>query len=811
MAMLKWKTKGDFSPQGKPKVYLSCHQADFDLYLKEICDDIWKTHDCAIYYYDESDGLVMPNEEYYAHLGEMQLFVMPVTGRLLLETNRGRDVELTFAKENRKPVLPLMMEQGLVEAFGKVFGDLQFLDKYTQDITAIAYEEKIKNFLDSVFVDDELAKKVRAAFDAYIFLSYRKKDRKYAQELMRLIHKNEFCRDIAIWYDEFLTPGENFNDAIEVALNKSDLFALAVTPNLLEESNYVMREEYPMARKTGKPIFPAELVQTDKTALKEKYTEIPDCADAYDDAVFSQSLLKTLRQIAIKENDKDPQHNFFIGLAYLSGIDVEVDTERAVSLITSAAEAGLMAAMEKLAHMYRTGEGVGISELEVLKWKERIAQAVEGDWKASDCLNFEYAKRLAELGDFCLETITIADKLKKAREAFYQLKEVAEDLCQKTSHYMAKTYLAKSYEGLGDIFQRERKYDLARTFFQKNLHLCAENHMAMVGKSEAKVLDDVLFRMAMAKQKIGLLAEQEGKIEEVCDYFLQSHDVLQGVAQSVGAIQAIRIPKRNQPVWKRVEKDGKIEWEKQPGEKGYDIRWEYTGKEPWAARALTLCVEKVGEYFLKTGQLSHARKKYEEALALRKSIAGHTEYIGDNYQLAAVYGRLGDLCRAEGDLPQALVMYFQGIDPYRVKGMPSVTLQPFLYRDSGAHKMLWHIEKAFRQVEQELLEQERNVFSGITALPDFMLLLTNEKWALDYSAPEEDAWHYEILESFFRNNAFSTKEEWENALQTEYVLLHEKGCSVKRILTAFEKAIAELKGTSLEEINEVKEMIADGE
>lgn len=706
MATLKWKTKGDFSPQGKPKVYVSCHPADFDSYIKEICQDIWACRDCAVYYYDESDGPVVPDEAYYAHLGEMQLFIMPVTGRLLLEANRGRDIELPFATKNHKPVLPLMMEEGLVGAFGNVFGDLQFLDKYTRDITAISYEEKLKKYLNSVFVDDELAKKVRAAFDAYIFLSYRKKDRQYAQELMRLIHKNEFCRDIAIWYDEFLTPGENFNDAIADALQKSDLFALAVTPNLLEVDNYVMREEYPMAKKAGKPIFAAELVQTDQDALKEKYEALPDCTDAHDQVIFPQALLQTLQQIAIKENDKDPQHNFFIGLAYLSGIDVEVDCERAVALITSAADAGLVAAMEKLAHMYRNGEGVAASEEEVLRWKERLAQAAAGDWKAPGSLNFEYAKRLTDLGDFCLEAMTIADHLKRAKEAYYQLKDVAEDLCQKSSHYMAKAYLAKSYEGLGDVFQREKNYLLARAFFQKNLKLCEENHKAADYKNVA-LLDDVLFRMAMAKQKIGLLAEQEGKTDEVCDCFLQSYNLLQGVAQSVGAVK------------------GSIQ-------KGRVV-YSYSGKEPWAARSLTLCNEKVGDYFLKTSQFYEARRHYEQALHLRKSIAKDTEYIGDQYQLAGVYGRLGDLCRAEGDLPGALAMYFQGIAPWRNK-------------DFGAQK-----------------------------------------------------------------NLYSTKEEWVNALQAEYVLLQKKGCSVRCVLTAFEKAIAELEELSLEEINEAKEMIADGE
>ena len=65
---------------------------------------------------------------------------------------------------------------------------------------------------------------------------------------MRLIHENEAYRDIAIWYDEFLVPGEGFNEAIKAAFEKSSLFAMAVTPHLEEDGNYVMRVEYPMAR-----------------------------------------------------------------------------------------------------------------------------------------------------------------------------------------------------------------------------------------------------------------------------------------------------------------------------------------------------------------------------------------------------------------------------------------------------------------------------------------------------------------------------------------------------------------------------------
>lgn len=117
---------------------------------------------------------------------------------------------------------------------------------------------------------DELAAKIRAAFDAYIFLSYRKKDRKYANELMRLIHKNDFCRDIASWYDE-----------------------------------------YPETAKQKKTVIPAELEKTDHETLLKQYPGIPSLVDAREGVALSKSLESALSRIAIRENDTDPQHNFF--------------------------------------------------------------------------------------------------------------------------------------------------------------------------------------------------------------------------------------------------------------------------------------------------------------------------------------------------------------------------------------------------------------------------------------------------------------------------------------------------------------------
>jgi hypothetical protein len=337
MAVLKYITRGEQTAQGKQKAYFCAHPDDYERYFEKISNEILSTlekennRNCAFFYLEDANA--ERDEEFKFSFKEMNLIVMPVTTRLLTTKNPALDIEFKLAEEYGIPVLPLMMESGLEDVFNVKCGDIQFLDPNSRDATAISYEEKLTKYLTSVLIGDELAEKIRKAFDAYIFLSYRKKDRQYAQKLMRLIHKNEFCRDIAIWYDEFLTPGENFNDSIKAALDKSKLFALAVTPNLVNEENYVMTVEYPMAKKADKLILPAELVETDKTALSEKYEGIPDCVRSDDDSALSASLENALEGIALRENDNDQEHNFFIGLAYLGGVDVEKDNERAKNLL----------------------------------------------------------------------------------------------------------------------------------------------------------------------------------------------------------------------------------------------------------------------------------------------------------------------------------------------------------------------------------------------------------------------------------------------------------------------------------------------
>lgn len=367
---MKVRTRGNSNPRGKNRVYFTCHPADFDKYFDRVCEDIFTTQDCAIYYTADMTAPI-PAEYRETDLGSMNLFVIPITRRLLSEQSRAMDEDFAFAEEKHSAVLPLMMESGIDKFYADRFGNRQYLCPDSKDLTEISYEKKLKDYLAGILIDDETAARVRAAFDACIFLSYRKKDRHHANELMRLIHQNPKYRDIAIWYDEYLTPGEDFEEIIGKALEKSNLFTLLVTPNLVNEKNYVQEHEYPAAHDSGKPILPAEVVQTNRAELERQYKNIPPCVDGHDNA----ALVEALKQVAVAENDEDPEHNYLIGLAYLEGIDVEVNVDRGVELITGAAECGYEPAYIKLHKMYSEGIYVQRDVENAYKWANKMKEA----------------------------------------------------------------------------------------------------------------------------------------------------------------------------------------------------------------------------------------------------------------------------------------------------------------------------------------------------------------------------------------------------------------------------------------------------
>lgn len=401
--MIKYATRENSSPQGKARVLFCGTKEDYEEYFEILKQDVLSKINCAFYFFDyenedmESDAFL---NEAYKVIDSIQLVIVAVSEQLLYTDNVFKSRIIPYIKE-KKAYIPVILEDGLLLEFGELFGDIQFMDKYElyekSKGTELSYDYKLSKRLAETLLDDEMQKKVRDAFDAYIFLSYRKKDRSEAQRLMKLIHSKPECEDIAIWYDEFLVPGENFNEAIAAAMDKSQLFALVVTQNLLERGNYVLETEYPNARKSKKPIVPVEMQKVDMNELCKNYEKIEESFIPIDQhGMISDSMLEALRSIAILERSQDPMHKYLIGLAYLNGIDVENDGERGTRLIENAAEGGLICAMEKLALIYKNGE-IGVPDYALAaKWQK---QALEEVAKKDDDFDhlFEVAKDLYQI------------------------------------------------------------------------------------------------------------------------------------------------------------------------------------------------------------------------------------------------------------------------------------------------------------------------------------------------------------------------------------------------------------------------------
>ena len=223
MLELLYKTRGNTSPKDKPRVYFTCHPEDFSRYFEAITNDVLNHSNCAIYYTEDLTKDIA-YDDLDLHLGQMNLFITPVTFKLLSTNNRAMSLDLAYAKEKHIPIIPFMMESGIDEIYSKEsnFGKRQYINPYSNDLTEIRYQEKLSKRLNALLLSEEMENRIREAFHAYIFLSYRKKDRKYVNELMKLIHKSPKCQDIAVWYDEFLTPGENFDDSIKTPYKKAN-------------------------------------------------------------------------------------------------------------------------------------------------------------------------------------------------------------------------------------------------------------------------------------------------------------------------------------------------------------------------------------------------------------------------------------------------------------------------------------------------------------------------------------------------------------------------------------------------------------
>lgn len=666
---LQYKTRGMSDPKGKPKVYFSCHPKDFHDAFPIVSEDLLQHANCAIWYDADlaaaadtaaQDEGGTTEEDLEDLLREMQLVVFGVTSRFIHESHRAKDMELPLAMKNHVPILPIMLEEHLGYEFSNNCAKIQVVPKYGKDPTAIPYDEVLQTFLDSVLVGDELAEQIRSAFDAYVFLSYRKKDRKHAQRLMRLIHENKQFRDIAIWYDEFLVPGEGFNEAIKDAFEKSSLFAMAVTPHLEEDKNYVMRVEYPMARERKNEqdnyeIVPVEMYgpedgeegkdwRIDQSRLKGKeafkYQEILDLQDEHRRCEMNRSFLDALERIAKKENDGSPRHRFFIGLAYLNGIDVEIDRERALALLISAAEDPFpcMEATAKLADMYLNGEGVEADIDRAILWQKKLVS----QYKAAYDENHDpdehkgygtaYFKALRKLSDL----LGSAGRMQEAMDTAGRALKFSEELEQEVGIREQERDRALILNRIGSLYLWSGDLARAEEFFIKACRIY-ERQASEIGTHRARR------DLSISCERLGDIRRKKGDLSGAEAYYQRAKSIREQLAE--GAVSA------------------------------------------GSRRDLSAILTKLGNVRKSRKEYAEAAEYYGKALAMDLVLAEElkSSQAWDDYGVSLV--KTGDIHKAEGWIEKAEDCYRQAVEIFRRNAEKTQSLFYLEHLAGGCEKM----------------------------------------------------------------------------------------------------------------------------
>lgn len=410
----KVKSRDGKTSRSRSKVYFATVTEELDKYLDIVSGYVLDKFNCDIYYLDNKDDV----DDHYLDmkLSQMELFIFPITKKII--ANKGKDIEFEIATAQKYgiPFLPILFDV-TPEEFNKTIGSYEVYNSSDKEV-----KTKIEKFLNNIFVIDEIRERIIKEFKATIFLSYRKKDIKYAKKLMEIIHSNNILEDIAIWYDDYLTPGEDFNDEISKALLSSDLFILLVTPNLVNENNYVMVHEYPMAVNHKKVVLPSEAKETDKELLKEKYIGINDPV-IIDEINNYQETIRKILESKLKEVNDSEVHKYYIGLAYLHGINVEKNTDHAIRLLVESADKSYIPAIETLLGIFDKNIKTSIPVEKIISYGELAVEYYQKQFEKNNYINIE---RFWAIANYMVTEYILANYLDRAKELINMLFEVAD-------------------------------------------------------------------------------------------------------------------------------------------------------------------------------------------------------------------------------------------------------------------------------------------------------------------------------------------------------------------------------------------------
>ena len=573
--------------------------------------------DCVVLYVDPPDA---PRDE---HLLENELrgtqgLVLWVT-KELLETMRAGNMpaEYRLARELHLPVLPVAKFDALLPEFTRLEGAIHAIAKSDSE-----YHAKLSAQLEKLFISKEEMEATREkAFIAKLFLSYRKMDIEEARRFMRKLHDMEGFEAISIWYDNFLTAGENFDNEIEKFIKESDAFTLVVTPNLATPDNYVREKEYPVAlAKHKKPIIPVETVSTDFETFARLFPGVDKTVPLENPTALRSAFCAKLGD-AITPAPLDNERAFHLGRAYLIGFGVERDFNRAIRLLETAAgdfsESALHAA-EILADIYQNGMGMTIDYGKALRWNKKavvISEHVFGVEHPGTAISYNNIGSIYQAQGEYPQALEWLQKAMAIHEKALGVEH---------------SDTAISYANIGNIYLRQGNYSQALVWLTKALAISEK----MLGKEHPNT--------ARSCNDIGAIYQEQGDSPQALKWFQKSLAISEKTLGKEHPETATTYSNIGAVYHQQDDYSQALEWYM----KALAVQEKVLGKEhPNTA----MFYNNIGTSFFAKGDHPQALEWYEKALAVHEKILGM-----EHPDTAKSYNNIGTVFTAQGDYSQAM-------------------------------------------------------------------------------------------------------------------------------------------------------------
>ena len=542
-------TRGNTTGKNKPQAFLLAAPGDAkeSAQLVEMLLDMTIGANLCVWTSDE-----LPDSTQLGQLGDMSLFVLAMTKSLAGEHTEAAAGAVRFCYEHKIPLLPVYYISpssatepagSFYRAAGMAVGDRKGrLELDGPRAASKDFKEQFARKLHTLVMSDELSEEIRRdAFEKQIFLSYRKIDREQALAVMKAIHDLPLCESLAIWFDDFLIAGQDFNEEILKQLLDSDAFALTVTDHLTEadkngRKNYVQREEWPRAAqsKTEEKRILVEAESTDHSKLSQEMDPpVTGTIPVGDSQALREAIV---RARLLDESGQEPtaRQKYLLGMAYLSGIRVEKDEARALRLLNEAADTGCGEAALQLGFMYLARVGVERNNDEALRWKRRAFDLAEQQFMKDAAMALTLAHRTAFGSDGLVLMEYAADHPEAARYVCRGMRSMLNHAPQRVLDYETKqVLLAQTW-----LDESEIHFEKPAQLSQEELARHRESVETGLGILNAlpSLDDEGKYQLAGGYGELGEIARWQNRPEESEKYYRKGISILQELADKTGSI-----------------------------------------------------------------------------------------------------------------------------------------------------------------------------------------------------------------------------------------------------------------------------------